>query len=309
MEVVVTAMEQALTRFSTGGVEQPVRSALSFGMHKTYLVMPAGIDEPAAVGTKLISIVHENASGPANHFATIVLLDPQTGALRAIVDGRYITEVRTAAVSAIATRLLARPEASVLAILGSGVQARGHLEAIALVRPLSEVRVWSPTPERRRTFASEMGPKVGVAVRAVDDPEVAVREADIVVTATTATEPVLRNAWVRDGTHVAAVGAYQPEHREIDSDLVARARLFVDSRAGAFAEAGDILIPMREGRFEADHIVGELGEVLAGRIPGRTSPREVIVFKSLGMAVEDIVAADLACQRAEQEGVGKRFEL
>jgi ornithine cyclodeaminase len=310
VEAVVTAMEQALVQYSRGAVDQPVRSTLAFGPRQSYLgVMPAATREPAAVGAKLVSIVHENvADGLPSHLATVVLLDPHTGALHAIIDGRHITAIRTAAVSAVSAKHLARPEASLLAILGSGVQARAHLEALAHVRPLREVQVWSPTPEHRRRFAAEMAPRVGLAVRAVDGPDVAVRDADIVALATAATEPVLRSVWVRDGTHVVAVGAYRPTAREMDSDLVARGRLFVDSRAGALAEAGDLLIPMREGRFSADHIVGELGEVIDHRIPGRRSRREVTVFKSLGMAVEDIATADLACRLAEQAGVGTSIE-
>lgn len=311
MDATIAAMEQALSQYSRGGVDQPIRSTLTFGPHGAYLgVMPAAIREPSAVGAKLVAIVHENpAHGLPSHLATIVLLDPETGALRGLVDGRHITAIRTAAVSAVSAKHLADPDACVLAILGSGVQARAHLEALARVRPVREVRIWSPTPDHRRRFAAEMAPRMTVAIRPVDDPQTAVREADIVALTTAANEPVLLSDWVRDGTHVVAVGAYRPSDREMDSDLVQRGRLFVDSRAGALAEAGDILIPIQEGRFGADHIVGELGEVLEKRVPGRRSRRDVTIFKSLGMAVEDVAAAELAYRLAEAEGVGSHVKM
>jgi ornithine cyclodeaminase len=246
------------------------------------------------------------------HLATIVLLDPETGALAALLDGRFITEARTAAVSAVSVRHMARAEApggTSLAILGSGVQARSHLEAIALVRRLKEIRVWSPTAANRERFAWEMAPHVGGPVRAVSSARGAVDGADIVVLATASPVPVVERGWVADGAHICAVGACRPDVREMDGPLVGTARLVVDSRAGALAEAGDIVLAIREGFCAADRIAGELGEVVAGRIPGRTSPGEITIFKSLGMAVEDVAAAELAWRRAAEQGLGRAVLL
>lgn len=207
----------------------------------------------------------------------ILLFRPETGEPLVTMDGRLITEMRTAAVSAVATRHLARDGSSVLGILGAGVQARSHLEALRLVRPCREVRVWSPTSAA--AFARELG------VTAAGSAQEAVRGADIVVVATSSRVPVLRGAWLSPGTHVNAVGACRPDWRELDDDLVREARLFVDSRAAATLESGDVIA--------AATVDAEIGEVMAGRHPGRRTPEEITVFKSVGLAVEDVVAADL----------------
>jgi alanine dehydrogenase len=216
------------------------------------------------------------------HQAIIVMLDPITGVARAILDGRYITEVRTAAVSAVSARRLARSDARVLGIVGSGVQARSHVEALMLVRQFREVRVWSPNTERLRQFATETG------ARATENAEAVVRGADVVVAVTASPTPVIQSEWVDEGTHVIAVGACRPTERELDPVLVARARLIVDSRAAALQEAGDVVMGIAEGRWTAEHIAAELGE-----LPLRRDEREITVFKSLGLAVEDLFAAHL----------------
>jgi ornithine cyclodeaminase/alanine dehydrogenase-like protein (mu-crystallin family) len=210
------------------------------------------------------------------------MLDPETGVLHAVLDGRYITEVRTAAVSAVSTRLLARRDAHILGILGSGVQARSHLEALRLVREFHEVRAWSPNPDHLRQFATETG------TRAMPSAEDAVRGADVVVTVTPSPTPVVHSDWISDGTHVIAVGSCQPTRRELDPALVARSRLIVDSRDAALKEAGDVVMGISEGHWSAAHIAAELGE-----LPTRQNDREVTVFKSLGLAVEDLFAAHL----------------
>jgi ornithine cyclodeaminase len=272
-------------------------------------VMPAFQPTPPALGTKLVVVCPANASkGLPTHLATILLMEPTTGELLAVLDGRYITEARTAAVSAASARALARNDASVLAILGSGVQAHSHLEALAHVRPLSEVRVWSPTPEHRNGFAQkhrDAAPKL----IAVDSPRDAVAGADLIVTATGSPTPILEGAWVSPGAHICAVGACRPDMREIDTELVLRSRVYADSRPGALAEAGDLVIPIQEGSWTADRIVGELGELFAGRVPGRSSPVEITLFESLGMAVEDVAAADLVYRRAAEVGLGRGLVL
>lgn len=311
MDDLIAAMEEALAQFSVGRVTQPVRTVLTVGpQHAFFGVMPALTLDPPALGAKLVTVFGGNAAaGLPTHLATIVLLDPATGELLAVMDGRYITEARTAAVSAASVKRLAREDAGVLAIVGSGVQARSHLEAIARVRPLSEVRVWSPSRERRERFVREMQAHVGAPVRAAASVDEAVGGADVIALVTASREPVLSSSQVADGAHVCAVGACRPDQREMDTALVVRGRVYVDSRAGALAEAGDIVLPIAEGALDASAIAGELGEVLAGRAPGRTSPREITIFKSLGMAVEDVAAARLAYERAAARGLGRGFVL
>jgi len=284
MPDLIEAMERALVEFSAGRVQQPVRTVLEFGEQRSFFgLMPSYVPSLPALGAKLVTVCAGNAArGLDTHQAIIVMLDPATGVAEAILDARYITEVRTAAVSAVSTRRLAREDAKVLGILGSGVQARSHLKALALVRTFREVRAWSPNPERLRQFASETG------VLAMDNAEEAVRGADVVVAVTASATPVIQSEWVGDGTHVIAVGACLPWQRELDPALVERARLVVDSRAAALKEAGDVAMGIAEGRWTQDHIAAELGE-----LPIRQNDREITVFKSLGLAVEDIFAAHL----------------
>ncbi len=312
MDDLITTMESALARFSAGEIVQPLRNVLDVGSSGAFFgVMPAYVPDPPALGTKLVSVFGRNLErGLPSHLATVVLLDPQTGALVALMDGRYITEARTAAVSAVATKYLGGGDGiSTLCLLGSGVQARSHLEAMACVRTLREVRVWSPTEAHRDRFVREMSVHSVAPLREVGSAEEAVRGADLIVLATAATDPVLMSPWVSEGAHVVAVGACRPDQREMDPGLVARARLFVDSREAALAESGDVVMALAEGRFGSDHIVGELGELIAGRVRGRTGWGDVTIFKSLGMAVEDVVAAALAYERALEAGLGTRVDL
>jgi ornithine cyclodeaminase/alanine dehydrogenase-like protein (mu-crystallin family) len=290
MPDLIAAMECALTAFSARSVVQPVRTVIEVVPNSSFLaLMPAYLASTPALGAKLVTLFESNtALGLPTHLATIVMLDPQTGALAAIVDGRYITEARTAAVSAVSVKKLAREDVSVLAILGSGVQGRSHFEALSHVRQFREVRAWSPTQEHLQAFANETG------ALAADSPEAAVRGADVIVIAASSHTPILFNDWVAPGAHVVSVGATRPTQREMDPALVARARLFVDSRAAAMKESGDV-IP-----FGDSHIVAELGEAAAVR----NSSDEITIFKSLGLAVEDVAAAHLAITRAKKAGRG-----
>jgi ornithine cyclodeaminase len=311
MPDLIEAMQTALTAFSSGRVQQPLRTVVEFGREKSFFgVMPAFLPDAPALGAKLVTVVGSNpAAGLPSHLATIVLLDPATGALVALLDGRFVTEARTAAVSAVSTRLLARPDAQRLAIVGSGVQARSHLEAIAGVRPLKEVTVWSPSAERRNRFVDDMRVHCSARLEAAASARDAVSNADIVVLATSARTPVVDNDSIADGTHICAVGACRPDQREMDGTLVARSRLVVDSRESALAEAGDIVLAIEERRFGPEHIVGELGEVLAGTVEGRRRDSDVTLFKSLGMAVEDVAAAHLAFARATVRGLGREVDV
>jgi len=302
----IGAMEEALAALSAREVCQPVRTALEIGERSFFAVMPAFDGVRGILGAKLVSVAPANAArGIPTHLAAISLFDPVTGELLAVADGRYVTEVRTAAASAVSVRHLARPDAHVLAILGSGVQARSHLELLPLVRAFDEIRVWSPTAEHRERFAAESCGKV----RTADSAEAAVDGADVIVIATNAVTPAIDSRWVADGAHVIAIGACRVSQREIDPELVARAALFVDSRDAALSESGDIVQSIAEGRFGPGHIRGELGAVVAGRSPGRCSAAEVTLFKSLGQAIEDLVAASLAYRRASETGRGIRLTL
>ena len=281
MEKLIPAMEKALIEFSAGKVTQPVRSVITvdppggfFGM------MPART--PDGLGIKLVTFYPKNAERSIpTHMATIFLVDPETGVPLAVMDGTLITEMRTAAVSAVATKLLASPDAKILAILGSGVQARSHVEALRLVRRFEEIRVWSPTKAHAEQFAKQIGAKAMSA-------EEAVRDADVVVTATNSKSPVLRGRWLKAGCHVNAVGACRPDWRELDDEAMANV-VFVDSREAAMKESGDVILSGAE-------IYAELGEALAGKVPPRAN--ETTIFKSLGMAVEDIAAALLVLRAA-----------
>ena len=277
MADLIPVMEKALIDFSSGKVNQPVRSVIKVEPPGGFLgLMPALT--PDGLGLKAVTFYPSNADrGIPTHMATIFLVDPQTGTPLAVMDGRLITEMRTAAVSAAATKLFAAPESKILAMLGSGVQAGSHLEALRLVRQFEEIRVWSPTKEHAKQFAEEIG---GTAVSA----EEAVRGADVVVTVTSSKTPVLQGSWLKSGCHVNAIGACRPDWRELDDDAMQRSVVFVDSREGAMKESGDVIL-------SGAKIYAELGEALGGKIPSRGT--ETTVFKSLGMAVEDIAAAML----------------
>ena len=311
MNDLVPAMHEALAQFSAGKVQQPLRNVLEVGGQKAFFgVMPAYIESPPVLGTKLVTVFASNERvGLPSHLATIVLMDSTTGELLAVMDGRYITEARTAAVSAASVQLLARKSAGTLAILGTGVQARSHLEAISGVMTVTGVRVWSPREERRVAFAWEMQKQGAPSIEAVATAQEAVAGADVIVLATASRTPVVHGEWVGDGAHICAIGACRPDQREMDTALVRRARVFVDSRVGALAEAGDIVLPIAEGRDRAGPHRGGAGELALGRIAGRLDAADVTIFKSLGMAVEDVAAAHLAYVRAAERGLGRGFVL
>jgi len=276
MADLIPAMEKALIDFSGGKVTQPVRSVIKVDPPGGFLgLMPALT--PDGLGLKAVAFYPSNADrGIPTHMAIVFLVDPETGRPLAVMDGRLITEMRTAAVSAAATKLLASPDAKVLAILGSGVQARSHAEALRLVRDFEKIRVWSPTREHAERFAKEIGANAMSA-------EHAVRGADVVVTATNSKTAVLKGPWLKPGCHINAVGACRPDWRELDDEAMANV-VFVDSREAAMKESGDVIL-------SGAKVYAELGEALAGKVSSRAS--ETTIFKSLGMAVEDIAAAML----------------
>ena len=274
----IPAMETALASFSSGRVIQPVRNMLTIEEGKRYLgIMPVVAEN--AMGAKLVSFFPGNAgTGVPTHLAMILLFRPDTGEPLAVMDGRLVTEMRTAAVSAAVTKRLSLADGGVLAILGSGVQARAHLTALSHIRRSDEIRVWSRTPEHARRFAEEHHAIV------TDDAESAVRDADVIVTATTAHEPILKGAWLKPGAHINAIGAPRPTWRELDDDAVTAGTLLVDSREAVLKESGDVILSKAL-------IYAEVGEIFAGT--KRRPPLGTTVFKSVGLAVEDIAAARL----------------
>ena len=287
----------------------PSRTVLPLADGASALFMPAVISEPALLGTKVVAIHPDNHRlGVPSHHGALVVFRADDGRPVALIEGSSVTAIRTAAVSALATDLLASPSCRRLAILGSGVQARSHLEALQRVREFEEVRVWSPRAASRTAFAEAVSADATYSLRAVDTPKEAVRHAEVVVTATSSPEPLLELGWLAPGAHVNAVGASTATTREIDTETVAQAALVVDSRSAALEEAGEILLPISDGRLDSAHIRSELGGVAAGREPGRLTADEITLFKSVGLAVQDLAAAAVVISRAEELGVGRTVD-
>lgn len=307
----IDAMAQALQALASGEVLLPLRQVVRLPEREAALAsMPAYSRPLRAIGVKVITVFPNNRGTPYDsHQGAVLLFEAEHGSLRAIVDATEVTAIRTAAVSAVATRLLAREDAGDLAILGSGVQARTHLEAMLHVRKIRRIRVWSRTLEHARAFAEREAKRHGVEIEVVNSARGAVKGADLICTATSSREPVLKGEWVSPGAHINAVGASVPTARELDTALVKKARLFVDRRESALNEAGEFLIAKSEGAIGDDHIRGEIGEVLLGKVAGRRSPSEITLFKSLGLAIEDLASVDRIYSRALDQGVGTWVEF
>lgn len=306
----IDAVEQAMRAVSKGAIGIPDRLAAPLPDGEShFFVMPGTLVEPPVYGAKLIGLHPSNprAGRPAVQ-GFVALFDGATGRPLALVDAGEITRLRTAAASALATRLLARPDARSHGIFGAGVLADSHLQSIACVRNIEIVRVWARDTGKAAAFVARWRGAAGVAVEAVQDPADAAA-CDVVSTLTNAHEPILHGAWLRPGAHLNLVGAHDPGHREADSDAVARAAVWVDYRRAALREAGDLLIPMAEGRFGEAHIQGEVGELLEGGAAGRSDPGQITLYKSLGLAAQDLFAAELAYRRAVETGAGRGVEL
>jgi alanine dehydrogenase len=307
----IEAMAGALKAVARGEVVLPLRQVVSLPHHLGALAsMPAYIESPRAMAVKVIAVFPGNYGTPFDsHQGAVLLFEGEHGSLRAILDASEVTAIRTAAVSGVATRLLARESAGDLAILGSGVEARTHLEAMLAVRRIRRVRVWSPTPEKCERFAEREGKRHGITVEATDTAESAVASADLICTTTSSRDPVLKGKWIAPGAHINAVGSSIKSARELDTAAVLRSRLFVDRRESTLNEGGDFLFPKAEGAIGDDHILGEIGDILLGTVRGRESNEEITLFKSLGLAVEDLAAAQLVYARAVAEGAGTWVEL
>jgi ornithine cyclodeaminase/alanine dehydrogenase-like protein (mu-crystallin family) len=306
MERCIELMGETLAALSRGEAVNPLRAIVRIPEGPNMLgLMPAALSKPPAFGAKLISVFPENrAAGLESHQGFVALFESEHGRPVALVDASAVTAIRTAAVSAVATRALANPGAGDLALLGSGTQARSHLSAMLAIRPIRRVRAWSPDRERLTHFAADAGTLTGFEVEAADSAQAAVDSADLVCTVTAAREPILHGAWLSAGCHVNAVGSSTPAARELDADAVRRARFFVDRRESALAESGDILAAIRDGAVDERHIVGDIGDVLNGTVTGRREPREITLFKSLGLGVEDLAAAYEVLVRAREAGAG-----
>lgn len=304
-------MAQALSALARGEAILPLRPVLWLPEKVGALgMMPAYLGNIKAMGLKVVSVFPGNhGTEYDSHQGAVMLFETEHGRLLALMDATEITAIRTAAVSGVATRLLARADAGDLAILGSGVQARTHLEAMLLARPIRRVRVWSQNRDHAARFAERESQRHGVSVESSATAHEAVAAADIICTTTSAREPVLLGDWLMPGAHINAVGSSVAFTRELDTAAVVRSRLFVDRRESTLNEAGDFLFPKKEGAIGDGHILGEIGDLLLGRMQGRASPDEITLFKSLGLAVEDLASAYHIYQKALETGIGTAIEL
>ncbi len=312
IEECIEIMAGALAAVSDGQVYQPLRTIVrppdALGLMSLMSAYRGG-EQPLGALKAVCVFPGNSALGKDPHQGSVMLFDGTTGELLALLNATAITAIRTGAVSGVATRLLAREDAADLAIIGAGAQARTQLAAIAAVRPLRRARVTSRSLESARRFAEELAPRYPFPIEPVEGAEAAVRGADLIVTATNAAEPVVRRAWLAPGVHLNAVGSCIPTVRELDTATMADARIFVDRRELTLNELGDYLFAMREGLIGPEHIRAEIGEVVLGRSPGRTSAEEMTLFKSLGLAVEDLAAAEHVYRKAQDQGAGAWVEF
>jgi ornithine cyclodeaminase/alanine dehydrogenase-like protein (mu-crystallin family) len=310
MERCVELMRKAMLLVAEGRTTQPIRTALWLPDRKGLLsLMPGYTADPRWLGIKVVSVFPENfGSGRGSHQGVVLLFEPEHGSLVAIADGREITAIRTAAATAVATDVLAKPDASTLAILGYGEQAHVHLKSLVLVRPIKRILVWGRDFAKAERFCEWAATQTRGHVEAVSEAGRAVSEADVICTTTAAPEPILEGAWLRPGQHLNVVGSSIPTTAEIDVEAVARCRVFVDFKESALQLAGEFRRARQAGVVGEDHILGCIGEVLAGRIVGRTSDSDITMFKSLGMVCEDLVAADFILRDGERRGIGSLVE-
>ena len=314
LDALIDALASTMAEVSAGGVSQPQRIAAQVREREgNLLVMPAYLPGSKALAVKLVSVFpHNHRLGVPSHQALIAVFDPETGAPAAVMDGEHITAMRTAAGSALATRLLARPDAGVLAILGTGVQAKAHAIAIPRVRPITEIRIAGRDPDRAMTLAHELTAELGIPVVGTDSFEDAVSGADVVCACTHADSPVLMGRWLKPGAHVNSVGL-NFQGREMDDETVRLSRVFVESREAALAPspagANDLTWPIRDGVIDESHVVAEIGELVSGGHPGRTSDKQITLYKSVGVAAQDAVAARMVFAAAVEKGVGLEVPL
>lgn len=311
MRQAIEVMKQAFAQLSTDQAHVPLRTAIPVSRHNgVTLFMPAYLSADDRMAVKIVSVFNDNPTRglPLIH-ALVVAIDATTGKPEAVMDGMVLTALRTGAASGAATDLLARPDVRTVAIFGAGTQGRTQLEAVCAVRPIRKAWVYDVEPKAAALYAREMSQRLSLPVEVARGPAEAARQADVICTATTSSHPVFDDADIRPGTHINAVGAYTPQMQEIPAQTVLRAKVVIDHREASLAEAGDLLIPLREGLIGEEHIFAELGEIVAGHKPGRTSPEEVTLFKSVGVAVQDVAAAGAVLDAARELRLGTEVAL
>ncbi|MCX7974809.1 MAG: hypothetical protein N3B16_09975 [Candidatus Aminicenantes bacterium] len=311
MKEAIEAVKEAFILVSQKKVVVPERTHLDLASHQgTSLIMPAYYPEKEKIGLKIINLYEKNPLfGLPHSYALMLIFDARNGAPLALLEAAHLTALRTGAACGLATDLLARKEAKIAAIFGAGFQARYQLEAIRAVRSLTKVYLYDPDYAKSQTFAEEISGKFGIEVEVASSPEEACQRAEIISTATTSSTPVFPDSAIKPGVHINAIGSYKPQVREVPSATVARAKIFVDQKEAALEEAGDLIIPLKEGMITEKAIVAEIGEVASGQKPGRTSAEEITFFKTVGLAAQDIALACRILETAERLNLGSKFEL
>ena len=311
IDELIASLEQAHIQYSNGKAVMPVRLVVPLPQIQGRITsMPGFLNEDKALGMKVVTYFQENPKRnlPAI-LATIMLFSVETGKMIAVMDGSYITAIRTACASAMATKALANADTPVLGILGAGVQARAHIQALTHVRKIERIKIYSPSGASAAGIKKDLEPVKKITIDVAGSAEDAVRNADLLVTGTTAKEPILKNQWLKAGVHINAVGSHRPDYREIDSATIARAKVVVDSREAIMAECGDILLAIKETAIDENYVYGEIGEILAGVKAGRSSADEITLYKSVGIAIQDVATANLVYRKALERGVGTSVEI
>ena len=311
LDELIGTLEQAHIQYATGKAVMPVRLVVALPQIQGRITsMPGFLNEDKALGMKVVTYFQDNPKRnlPAI-LATIMLFSAETGTMIAIMDGSYITAIRTACASAMATKALANAQTLTLGILGAGVQARAHIRALPYVRKFSTIKIYSPSGNSAAAIKNDVEKETGVPIEVARSAEDVVRNSDLLVTVTTAKEPIVKADWLKPGVHINAVGSHRPDLREIDGATLARAKVVVDSREAIMAECGDILLALKEKSVGESVIHGEIGAVLAGIKPGRSSPTEITLYKSVGIAIQDVATAQLVYRKALERNVGTNVEI
>jgi alanine dehydrogenase len=311
LDELIAALEQAHIQYSTGNAVMPVRLVVPLPQIQGRITsMPGYLNEDKALGMKVVTYFQNNPQQnlPAI-LATIMLFSAETGKMMSVMDGGYITAIRTACASALATKALANPDTPLLGILGAGVQARAHIQALARVRKLRRIKLYSPSGKSAFGIKQDMEQQCGMPIDAVNSAQDVLRDSDLLVTVSTAKEPIVKLDWLKPGVHINAVGSHRPDLREIDGATLARAKVVVDSREAIMAECGDILLALKEKSVGENVIHGEIGEVLADVKAGRSSADEITLYKSVGIAIQDVATAQLVYRKALERNVGTNVDI
>jgi len=310
MKLSIECMRSAFSALSDGRADVPIRTHLSLSEGKgSALFMPVYLAETQKVAVKTVTVFKNNAQRAMPMIqALITVFDARDGRALAIMDGECLTALRTGAASGLATEILARQEAAVLAVFGAGAQARTQIEAVLTVRAVRKILIFDTDSVKARQLSAEISAQYKIEVIA-DNDQRKLQEADIICTATSSARPVFHNRYLKEGVHINGIGSYRPEMQEVPADTVARARIVVDSRQACLKEAGDLVRPIAQGKFSAAHIYAELGDIINAKLPGRQNAKEITFFKSVGNAVQDLVAADMVLQRAAEMGLGQKVDF